>query len=216
MEDGVSPLAVAALTAGAALLGSIIGILGQLAVEWFKARRQSESDHARAARELRLAGRLVMEELAEAMSLIQGAGKAWRYWVAPRRLPTDTWNQYRTDVAAAIESPLDWRFITSAYDAINNLNWVVDHRRFTAQDAEAPIHGVRVGAVDETREVWRSIRRAIATLEAVTGVQGPASRLMREQEDAESEYWPFGDGADFDEEEARLDDMIRRQQEGEY
>jgi len=37
-----------------------------------------------------------MEELAESEALIKNAAKGWRYWRAPRDLPTGTWSEYRT------------------------------------------------------------------------------------------------------------------------
>lgn len=146
-----------------------------------------------------------MEELAESFTLIEESAKTGRYWVAPRDLPTGTWNEYRTDIAAAIESPADWRFITAAFDAINNLNWVVEHRRRTSNDTAGPRLGFQVDAVDETREAWRSLHRAIETLEETLRVPPAASRLSggnRDQAATERALWPHGDGADFDEEAA--------------
>jgi hypothetical protein len=49
------------------------------------------------------------------------------------------------------------------------------------------------------------IRRAIESLEKVTGVAGAASRLADEPKDPERAHWPYGDGADFDEETASSD-----------
>jgi hypothetical protein len=46
------------------------------------------------------------------------------------------------------------------------------------------------------------VRRAIETLERTIGVTGSASRVLREIEDTEREFWPFGDGTDFDSEKA--------------
>jgi hypothetical protein len=161
-----------------------------------------------------------MEELAEAASLIEGAARSGRYWPQPRALPTETWNQQRNVVAESIDAPLSWRMVTSAYDAINNLNWIVDHRRHHSQEVDVPVEGARVTEHDCTRDAWRAIRLAIATLEQTIGVQGPASRVMREAEDAEAEYWPHGDGEDFDADSARIADRrdateaVRRATEG--
>jgi hypothetical protein len=49
----------------------------------------------------------------------------------------------------------------------------------------------------------------------LTNVQGPASRLLREQEEAEREYWPHGDGDDFDEDAAYEAEMVERAERGE-
>jgi RNA-splicing ligase RtcB len=207
--SSVTPLAAALIGAGSAVFGGFSTTSGQLLIERGRAKRESAANEERQAQALRLAVRLVTEELAESTSLIEAAAKSRRYWVAPRQLPAATWREYRTDIAVAIESPLDWRFITSAYDGINNLNWIVQHRRNTDQSVETPVLGARVSEDDHTREVWRGIRQAIGALESTIGVTGPASRVLREPEDAEREYWPHGDGSDFDREKAN--DAVERE-----
>ena len=145
---------------------------------------------------------MVVEELAESSSLIEAAANGRRYWIGPRQLPTATWNEYRTDIATAIESPLDWRHVTTAFDAVNDLNWAVEHRRNTDQSIDTPIRGAHVHAQDNTREVWRMIRQAIESLGAIIGVEGDSSRLALGDHDRERKCWPYGDGDDFDEEAA--------------
>lgn len=196
------------------LVGVVVGgglaLLGQLSTETFRTRREKKAEERAEQRAKQLSVRLVMEELAEAQSLIFDAAESGFYWVAPRVLPTNTWNDYRTDIATVLDAPLSWRMVTAAYDSINNLNWIVGHRRATTQDSEAGVRGVRLEAEDETRAAWRSIRLAIETLEGTLHVSGPASRVMREREDVEREYWPHGDGDDFDLEAAVLADQERQ------
>jgi hypothetical protein len=186
------------------LIGVVVGGLsstgGAVFLDSRKARRERKANEAAELSATRLAVRLVLEELAEASALIEDAAKpdSRRYWPQPRRLPTAVWNEYRVQIASVIESPLSWRNITSAYDAINNLNWTVNHRRTHSQEVGVAVHGALVRPHDGTRSAWRSIRAAIGELEATIGVQGPASRMMREQEEAEAEFWRFGDGDDFD------------------
>jgi hypothetical protein len=196
-------------------IGGVLTISGQLLAEGLRARRERTADERRQARELRLAARLVMEELAEAISLLQNAAKSSRYWPAPRQIPTSTWNQYRTHIGAAMDSPLHWRFITSAYDALNDLNWTVQHRRETTTLVDDHRLGASVSPLDNTRETWRAVRLAIETLERSIDVMGPASRVLREPDDAEREFWPLGDGEDFDwdqaETEAREEDPRQRE-----
>lgn len=208
--SSVTPLAAALIGAGGAVFGGVLTTSGQLLIESGRAKRERTANAEQQRRELRLAARLVMEELAEASALIASAAKSRRYWLGPRVLPTSTWNEYRTEIATAIEVPLDWRFITAAYDGINNLNWTVQHRRATAQTVDTHTAGALVSEDDETRAVWRDIRQAIETLERSVGVMGPASRVLREAEDAEAEFWPYGDGADFDRDTAVQDDRQAR------
>jgi hypothetical protein len=113
--SSVTPLAAALIGAGGAVIGGVLTTSGQLLIERGRAIREHSATRERQARELRLAVRLVMEELAESTSLIEDAAKTRRYWIAPRRLPTGTWNKYRTEIADAIDSPLDWRLITTGY-----------------------------------------------------------------------------------------------------
>ena len=67
----------------------------------------------------------------------------------------------------------------------------------------------RVHPEDETRAAWRAMRAGIQELEGIIGVAGPASRILREHEEIEWEFWPFGDGSDFDEDAA-----VRAEDEG--
>ncbi len=83
-------------------------------------------------------------ELAGAVALIENAAESRRYWVAPRGLPTTTWSEYKTEIAMAIDSALDWRLITSAYDAVNDLNWIVQDRRARTPATEEHEFGARL------------------------------------------------------------------------
>lgn len=188
-------------------LGGAVSIGGSVLSDRLRGRREASAKDAADARSLRLAVRLVLEELAEASSLLESAARSWSYWPAPRTLPTSTWTEYKAEIASAVDGPLDWRIITSAYDAVNNLNWIVEGRRrstttLSAATGVAARTHVLVG--DETREKWQRIRMAIGVLEQLIGVQGPASRILRAQEEVERVFWPHGDGNDFDEESARV------------
>lgn len=202
--SSVTPLAAALIGAGGAVFGGVLTTSGQLLIERQRSKRESEAGEQLRRREVRLAVRLVMEELAESMALIEGAARSRRYWVGPRQLPTATWNDYRTDIAVAIESALDWRRVTAAYDAINNLNWVVDHRRRTSRDTYGPTEGFWIEPQDRTREAWSRVRLALETLERTLDIQGEASRVTGEEEVLARQLWPHGDDRDFDEESARI------------
>lgn len=139
-----------------------------------------------------------VEELADAGSLIEQAVKSSRYGPGDTQIPTSTWSQYRDDIAAAIYSPLDWRFITGAYDAIKGLHCIVQHRRNTNTSVDDRRLGIKVSRLDGTREAWRAVRQGIEALERTIDVTGPASRTLRETDDIEREIWSFGDGKDFD------------------
>lgn len=171
---------------------------GQLLIERGRGNRERQAEDRRHARQLRLAVRLVMEELAESLSLIETAARSRRYWIGPRYLPTATWSEYRTEIAGIVESALDWRRITGAYDAINDLNWVVDHRRRTSRDSSGPTRGFWIEPVDGTRDAWLRVRLALETLEGSLGISREASRAAESREVLVARLWPFGDASDFD------------------
>jgi hypothetical protein len=160
----------------------------------------------------------VIEELADNETLLRASVRAWRYWSPERQLSTAVWTEYRGTLAQVIESPLSWRVITAAFDAANRMNWRCRDRwqaaRWAAQSGpgfgladfaamDAPVVA-RIHPEDETRAAWRAMRAGIRELEGIIDVTGPASRILREGEEIEQEYWPYGDGADFDEEAAVL------------
>jgi hypothetical protein len=191
-------------TIAAVVVGGVLTTCGTLLVDRGRAGRERRAEERAVARQVRLAVRLVVEELAESLKLIEEAAEGFRYWVGARQLPTDTWNHYRPEVAAAIESNLDWRQITEGYDAINNLNWLVNHRRQTDNDVDGHRLGFFVRPEDQMRAAWREVRQAIQVLEIQQEVVDAASRLREPEDIAERRLWPFGDGDDFDREAAEI------------
>ncbi len=185
-------------TIASVAIGGLLTIGGSLLTDRARANREAEAEERTVARQVRLAARLVVEELAESLALIEEAAERRRYWVGARQLPTNTWNLYRTEIAAAIESNLDWRQITEGYDAINNLNHLVNHRRQTDTDTSGHRLGFRVGPHDGTRAAWREVRQAILVLEDRQAVGREATRLSEPEEAAARRLWPFGDAEDFD------------------
>jgi hypothetical protein len=96
----------------------------------------------------------------------------------------------------------DWSHITAGYDAINNLNWTVQHRRTTNQTVDGAQLGVFVRPQDDTRDAWLAICQGVEALEGTLRVPAPASRVTLARKAAEHSLWPHGDGADFDDESA--------------
>ncbi len=184
-----------------ALLGG--GVLTAGASVWLDKRRADREGEARKAAdksELRLATRLIIEELADSMTLVEEAVRVRTYWAAPRQLSTAVWTEYRIALAKQVESPLTWRIITTAFDQVNRLNWLVGYRaqqtRVRAERrARLRIIPLFLGAIpvtdgDETRQAWRAMRAGIRELEQLTAVMGPASRMLGEEGDFEAKLWP--------------------------
>jgi len=181
----ITPLAAALIGAGGVIIG---GFLTTLSNVWIDARRAGREEAAateNSQRELRLAVRLVIEELADSEGLIRDAASSGHYWVASRVLSADVWTQHRTTLARNIESPLEWRIITAAFDECNRLNWILGEKR-----AEHGGQGrASVEQSDRLRDAWLATRNGIRTLEQLIQVQGPASRMLRSDEEIESEVW---------------------------
>jgi hypothetical protein len=89
-------------------------------------RREREATAEERQLEVRQATRLIEQELVEAEHLIIAAAKAKEYRRA-RRAPTATWNEWRPYLARHL-GVADWRLVTMAFDAINDLNWLLDNR----------------------------------------------------------------------------------------
>jgi hypothetical protein len=102
--------------------------------------------------------------------------------------------------------------ITAAYDSINDLNWIVGHRRNANQTVDGAQRGVFVDPEDNTREAWMTVWKAIEVLEETLQVSGPASRLSAARRGGERGLWPHGDGADFDLEAAKDAEKQERRQ----
>jgi hypothetical protein len=89
-------------------------------------RREREATAEERQLEVRQATRLIEQELVEAEHLIIAAAKAKEYRRA-RRAPTATWNEWRPYLARHL-GVADWRLVTMAFDAITDLNWLLDNR----------------------------------------------------------------------------------------
>jgi hypothetical protein len=202
--SSVAPLVAAVIGAGGVVFGGVLTTSGQLIVERGRARRERDAGRQKELLELRLAARLVVEELAECAALIEKAAETGRYWRAPRQLPAGSWDEYRTDIAVALDSAAEWRKVTTAYDATTNLNWTVEHRRNTDQTLDSASQGPFVKPEEQMRAVWRSIQEAIGALEHTIHTDSEGARFDPDFREHEGALWPFGDGEDFDVEEASL------------
>jgi hypothetical protein len=184
----LTPLAAALIGAGGVIIGGSLTTLSNVWLDGRRAEREALAARESDRRDLRLAVRLVIEELADSEQLVREAASAGQYWAAPRVLSADVWTQYRTVLAQSIESPFEWRVITLAFDEGNRLNWIVgtrgsQHSPSRFREAE------RVDESDDVRRAWRAMRAGIRTLEHLIQVQGPASRMLRSDEEIEREVW---------------------------
>lgn len=190
-------LVVAVVSAGSVLGGVFLTNRHQGQLDRDRAVREDTREIARQARALRLAVRLVAEELADSYRVLCAAVDQRRYWPASQLLSSSVWTEYRASIATIVEDPGDWRQITAAFDAANRLNRIVQYRQRTSQVAGEHLAGYWVDPADETRAAWRAFRDGLDTLDRVLGLSETATRQLSDREATERKFWPLGDGAEF-------------------
>jgi hypothetical protein len=130
---------------------------------WNTERRRWRRERDAAAEERRLevrqTTRLVEQELWEAEQFIAAAAESGCYGPSVRRASTATWNRSREYLARHL-GVADWRRVTSAFDAINDLNWLLDSR------AAEPSGVLDVRDEDCLEARWRAVRTAAWILRA--------------------------------------------------
>lgn len=151
----------AAIIAGvAAVVGGLLTAGSNLAVEGIRRRHEREAQADRDQRELRQAIRLVLAELAEISGAIRHSAKSHGTWRNDQLLPAFAWREYRAILAAHL--PLHaWRWIESAYNEANALNWKVIETNNEFQ-SEGPVHFIEN---EWLRDAFRTTRHAMAQLE---------------------------------------------------
>ena len=178
-------LAAAALGAAGVLVGGLVTSLTQVWVDGRRARRDEQREDERRTAELRLAVRLVVEELSDAEHMIREAARAGHYWSVDRQLSNAAWAEYRPTLAACIAGPADWRSIAPAFKELDRLNWLVKERR----DRRGVGDEVPVEASDETRAAWYEIQRAIWGLEDSINMADDTATWLAEMKRLEQAHW---------------------------
>jgi hypothetical protein len=124
----VGPVTAALIGAGGAVVGGLLTSLSNLGLEARRAKRDRETASERERREMRIAARLVREELDNARELVADAIESGAYRTTPdRQLATAA----RTDLRAVLAGDPDdirWAVVATAFAEMNRLNWVVLER----------------------------------------------------------------------------------------
>lgn len=180
-------LAVATSVVGAAgvVVGVVLTSLTQLWVESRRARREERREDERKAAELRLAVRLVVEELIEAEQMIREAAKAGHYWSADRQLSSSVWIEHRAILATYVPGPADWLAITPAFKELNRLNRLVNERRAQFPDEVS----VPVEPTDDSYAAWHHIHRGIWGLEATIDMAEDVETWLDTIKRMEQAHW---------------------------
>jgi hypothetical protein len=180
-------LGAATTVVGAAgvLVGVLVTSLTQLWVDSRRARREQQRENARRAAEMRLAARLVVEELSEAEQMVSEAAKMGHYWRADRQLSNAVWVEHRPALAAHFPGPADWRSITSGFKELNRLNWLVNERR----DQLAGGQNLPVESSDDTQAAWYEIQTAIWILESTIDMADDVTTWHARIKRQEQAHW---------------------------
>jgi hypothetical protein len=126
-------------------------------------RRDARVEQRRASSEIRLAARLVAQELEEsAAQLVRRAGGLTPADLPPE-FPTSAWQQHRSTLASALESPADWRVLTHAYSALVRAEAGSKTQPGVAQDGSHADHG------EENRQLFLELMYAVGVLELLVG-----------------------------------------------
>ncbi len=153
------------------MVGSLISAVPNALIARSRDRRDEDRERRRDDAETRLACRLVAQELAEAAQLVEHTAKTHRFWPGLRELPSETWERYKVTLAAAVDSPADWRCLIDAYDALNGVNWTLRERRWVAVTVESRMEGEPLLPGDELATAWLVLRYATRILEHIAGDQ---------------------------------------------
>jgi hypothetical protein len=161
---GVSAVGGAIIAGVAAIIGGVLTAGSNLVVERLRRRQERESQAERDRRELRQATRVVLAELAEISQAIKHTAESQQTWRNDRSLPAFAWREYRAILASHL--PLHaWRWVESAYNVANELNWrVMEINR--EYESGGPIAFIER---EWLRGPFRTVRQAMAELELALG-----------------------------------------------
>jgi hypothetical protein len=160
----VGPYGAAIIAGASAIVGGTVTAGSNLFIEHLRRRAEGDTRAEQDQRELRLATRLVLAELAEISGQIKETARSHLTWRADRQLPAFAWREYRATLAAHL--PIDaWRLVEMAYNDANILNWTVlaMNREFKS---DGPIHFI---SKEWLRPMFESAYRAMAALERTLG-----------------------------------------------
>lgn len=181
----LTPTSGAPAAAGGLVVAGLMAALSRVWVDRRTARRDARRTHERAAAQLRLAVRLVVEELFEAERMIRGAAKTGCYWRVQRELSTAVWKEHAGTLAVQISGPADWQGVTPAFKELDRLNRLVsERRRRVGIGIEVPVE-----AEDETLAAWHEVQRAIWGLEASIHMAEDIPSWLAQLKRLEQAHW---------------------------
>lgn len=166
-------------------MGALVSSLTQTRMDRRKAKREERREVERREAELRLAVRLVVEELSEAEQMIREAAKAGHYWEADRELSSPLWIEHRATLATYVPGPADWLEITPAFKELSRLNRLVNERRAQlADEASVPVE-----PTDDSYAAWYHAHRAIWGLEATIDMAEDVETWLVTMERLNQAHW---------------------------
>ena len=154
----------ALIASGGAVVGSLIATVPNAVLAHRRDRRDERTADRRASSELRLAARLVAQELEESATRLVRCAQKPECEGLNGQLPTSAWEQHRSTLAAAVDSPADWRRLTHAYSVVDDVNSELEDRRgLGAPEEFAAIVG------HDGRDLFLEFMYAVGILELLVG-----------------------------------------------
>jgi hypothetical protein len=178
-------VATSLVGAGGVLVGVLMTALTRIWLENRRAGRNQRRESERRSAGLRLAVRLVVEELSEAEEMIREAARVGHYWPADRQLPDTAWAEHGPTLAAYFPGPADWRSITAGYKELRRLDRLVNERRGQLASGDS----VSVETGDDTLVSWHEIQHTIWVLEANIDMADDTAAWLVQMKRLEQVHW---------------------------
>ncbi len=164
LHGGSTGLTIALISAGAALLGALIGggigLLGDVLLH----RRVQHDEHERELNRMRTAAREVFSELILLAGIMRSTGASDDGHVLRAHFPLDTskWQAFSTEIAAGDDQP--WRITMNAYQSLRVFEGYVE----PLLDFIAVDQTTRTNVQHEANDTDRRLRVAIEALRPLT------------------------------------------------
>ena len=143
-------------TIGLVLLGSFLSLAAALTVEEYRLKTQRRSNAYLASTELRVAARLVSDEINGNLARIEGALMSDRWWPSDQTLMSEEWTSYRDVLARGLPHEA-WVEVSITYRNTQSLN---NYRSQLPGDARPSAGQQRSDPDDVVWQAWSELDNA--------------------------------------------------------
>ena len=148
MDSNITALEVASIGVVGVLLGSVISTAANVILAVRRERVEAQRDERNGASDLKIATRLISEELGIARAAVEDSFERKRW--SPTTLRTDAWQKYKSTVASEATDQ-EWFELTIAYVRLEILNVILPAN---------PLGAISESTLEELPRVLRDITTA--------------------------------------------------------